>query len=370
MNREIRPFASNFEESKELPRSIIDKMAARGYLGACLPRKYGGLELDPVYYGQFIEVIGKACSSTRTLITVHTSLVGETLLKWGTQEQKERWLPKLVRGEKIGAFALSEPDIGSDAKNVKTTYVKEGDKYILNGVKRWISFGEIADLYIVIASNNGVITAFIVERENKGISTQPIHGMLAGRASHLAQVQFDDVVVSEECIIGKEGGGFNYIVSTALDYGRYSIAWAGVALAQESLEAMVSYSRKREQFGKKIHQFQLIQGIIADSVTKIHSARALCLRAGEMRKNGDEDAIMETTIAKYFTTKIASQVTSDAVQVHGGNGCSSMYPVERLFRESKMLEIIEGTSQIQQIIISEYGLRKYYNKDIDYVNHY
>ncbi|MBU8567945.1 acyl-CoA dehydrogenase family protein [Virgibacillus pantothenticus] len=371
VKEEIRPLSSLIEESEELPKNLINKMAAKGYLGACLPKEYGGLELDPVYYGKFTELIGKACSATRTLVTVHTSLVGQTLLRWGTRKQKEKWLPKLISGEKIGAFALSEPDVGSDAKNVQTRYFRDGNKYIIRGLKKWISLGDIADLFIVIASNNGLITAFIVERDMIGVSTKPIKRMLAGRASHLAQVHFDDVIISEESsILGREGGGFDYIVSTALDYGRYSIAWAGVALAQEALDAMVAYSRKREQFGKKIHQFQLIQGIIGDSVTKIHAARSLCLKAGEMRKNSDEEAGIETTIAKYFSSKVASQITAEAVQVHGGYGCSSLYPVERLFRESKVLEIIEGTSQIQQIIISNYGLRKYYNKDIDYVNHH
>jgi alkylation response protein AidB-like acyl-CoA dehydrogenase len=359
-DQEVRPFAAEFEAREALPKELIRKMADRGYLAASFPEKYGGLGLDPVQYGLFTEEIGKACSSTRGLLTVHTSLVGETLVRWGTDEQKDRWLLPMARGEKIAAFALTEPGVGSDAKNVQTAYRQAGHKYIINGKKKWISFSDIADYLLVVASNDGRVSTFIVEREFPGVKTTPIKGLLGGRASHIAEIELNDVEVPQENLVGKEGGGFTYVVSTALDHGRYSIAWAGVALAQEALEAMISYSRKRSQFGQKIYNFQLIQGIIGDAVTKVHAGRALCLRAGELRKAGSPEAAMETTIAKYFTSKMAMEVAIDAVQVHGGNGCYNKYPVERLFREAKILEIIEGSSQVQQEIISRYGLRKYF----------
>lgn len=357
--KEIRPFAGEFEEKEAIPRELIDKMAQEGYLGACFPKEYGGLDLDPVYYGYFTEEIGKACSSTRAILTVHTSLVGETLLRCGSDEQKKKWLPLMAAGEKIGAFGLSEPEVGTDAKSVQTSYKKEGGKYIINGTKKWITLGDIADFFIIITRGEKGNSAFIVEREREGVNTTPIKGLLAGRSDHIAYIELNNVEVPAENIVGKEGSGFTYVVNTALDYGRYSIAWGGIGLAQEALEAMVSYSRKRSQFGQKIYQFQLIQGIIGDAVTKIHAGRALCLRAGELRRRGDAAAVMETTIAKYFTSKIAMEITTDAVQVHGGNGCCNVFPVERLFREAKILEIIEGTSQIQQGIISNYGLRQY-----------
>jgi alkylation response protein AidB-like acyl-CoA dehydrogenase len=357
---EIRPFAREFEINEALPRELIDKMAARGYLAASFPEEHGGLGLDPVYFGLFTHEIGKADCSTRGLLTVHTSLVGETLVRWGTPEQKKKWLPRMVKGETIGCFALTEPYVGTDAKSIQTEYKKDGNKYILNGKKKWITYGDVADIFLAIASDNGKISAFIVEREFKGIKTKPIKGLLAGKATHIAEIEFDNVEIPEENIVGKEGGGFTYIVSTALDHGRYSIAWAGLSIAEEAMEAMVTYSRKRSQFGKKLYNFQLIQGMIGDAITKIHAGKALCLKAGEMRKINDSDSIIETTIAKYFTSKIAMEVTIDAVQVHGGNGCYNEYPVERLFREAKAMEIIEGTSQIQQEIISRYGLRKYY----------
>ncbi len=358
-DQEIRPRAGEFDQNEELPEDMIFKMAERKLLLASLPEEYGGLGLDPVYYGFVTEEIGKACCSTVGLITVQCSLAGETLLKWGSKTLKDKWLPLMASGKKIGAFALSEPEIGSDASSVRTNYQPSENGFILNGRKKWISFGEIADFFIVLASCAGQHTTFLVEREFDGVKTSPIRGLLGRRASHVAEIEFNDVFVPEENIIGTLGSGFTYVVGTALDHGRYSIAWSGVAVAQEALEAMVTYSRKRKQFGKKICEFQLMQGIIADAVTKVHAARALCIKAGELRRQGDNSAIVETSIAKYFTSKVAMEVTTDAVQVHGGNGCLNCYPVERLFREAKVLEIIEGTSQIQQQIIAKYGLRQY-----------
>ncbi len=357
---EIRPYAGEFEANEAVPRTLIDKMAERGYLAASFPEEYGGLGLDPVNFGLFTESIGKADASTRGLITVHTSLVGETLLRWGSEEQKQRWVVPMARGKKIAAFGLTEPNVGTDAKSVQTTYTKDGDDYILNGAKKWITFGDIADLMLIIASGEKGITAFMVEREMDGFSTKPIKGLLAGRASHIAEVTLENVRVPAENVVCKEGSGFTYVVNTALDHGRYSIAWAGVAIAGEAVDEMVSYARRRKQFGKKIYSHQLIQGIIGDAVTKLHAGRALCLRAGELRKQKHDNAVIETTIAKYYTSKIAMEVTIDAVQVHGGNGCYNQYPVERLFREAKVMEIIEGTSQVQQEIISGFGLRNYY----------
>lgn len=357
---EVRPFATEFDRTETLPRELIDKMAERKYLAASFPEEFGGLGLDPVSYGFFTEEIGKACCSTRALITVHTSLVGEALLRWGSKDQKERWLPDMASGKKIGSFALSEPEIGSDAHNVKTSYRKSSDGFIISGKKKWISFAHIADFFIVVAADGDKVTAFIVERSEKGVTTKPIPGMLGCRAAYVSEIDLEDVHVPAENMVGKEGSGFPYVVGTALDHGRYNIAWGGVAIAQEALEAMVNYSRRRTQFGKKIYEFQLVRGLIGDAVTKTHAARALCVKAGEMRQQGHQDAVTETAIAKYFTSKVALDVASNAVQVHGGEGCSPNYPVERLFREAKILEIIEGTNQIQQEMLARFALRKYY----------
>lgn len=359
-DQEIRPRAKEFDHKGVLARDLIEKMAEKRYLLASLPQRYGGLGLDPIYYGLFTEEIGKACCSTRGLITVQSSLVGETLLKWGADEHRAELLPLMASGKKIGAFALTEPEVGTNAQGVKTTYVETGQGYVLNGKKKWASFGGIADFFIVIAKSKKQISAFIVEHNTKGVTIVPMQGLLAGRASHIAEIVLDDVLVPVSNIIGKPGGGYPYIVGTALDHGRYSIAWGGVAVAQACINAMVVYTRERRQFNKRICEFQLIQGIIGDAVTKTHAARALCIRAGHLRQERNREAVVETTIAKYFASKVAMEVATDAVQVHGGNGCIDSYPVERLFREAKLLEIIEGTSQIQQQMIAGYGLRKYF----------
>jgi len=388
--REIAPRAAEFDRIGVLPRDVIDKLAEKKFLTPNFPDKYGGLGLDPVSYGLFTEEIGKACCSTRSLITVHASLVGETLLRWGKEAQKERWLRAMAAGKKIGAFALSEPEVGSDAGSVKTAYRRGAGGFIVSGRKKWISFGEIADFFVVVASEqpsdgkqataahshsgsqmktgnqpaprSRKVSTFIVERESEGISTRRIPGMLGCRAAHVSEIEFKDVAVPEENLLGKEGAGFPYVAGTALDHGRYSVAWGGVAVAQAALEAMVSFARQRSQFGKKIHEFQLVRGLIGDAVTKTHAARAMCLKAGEMRRDGHREGLHETAMAKYFASEVALEVASDAVQAHGGSGCSQDYPVERFFREAKILQIIEGTSQIQQEMLANFALRKYHKK--------
>jgi len=260
-------------------------------------------------------------------------------------------------GKKLGAFALSEPEVGSDAHGIQTSYKKRGDKFIINGKKKWISFGEIADFLIVTARDDKQISSFIVEQDTEGITIKPQTGLLAGRATQVSEIEFKNTVVPAENLLGKAGAGYQYIVGTALDHGRYAVAWAGVAIAQACVEAMVDYGRKRKQFDKLICEHQLVQGMIGDAIASTHAARALCLKAAAMRRDHHPDAMIETTIAKYISSKLAIQVAVDAVQIHGGNGFSNAYPVERLFREAKLLEVIEGTSQIQQQIIAKYGLR-------------
>ncbi|WP_223067488.1 acyl-CoA dehydrogenase family protein [Paenibacillus caui] len=358
----IRPCVQLFQAEKGIPGSLIRELADHGYLAASLPREYGGLGLDPVYYGLFTEAFGKASPAVRSLLTVHTSLVSETLLRFCSPEQKSLWLPRLTSGQWIGAFALSEPDIGSDAKNIRTQWREEEGHYVLNGRKKWITYGDLADVFVVLAANNGKSTAFLVERTFDGVATRRVEGLMAGGDTYLAEIDLTEVKVPKGHVIGRMNGGFEYVVSTALDHGRYSIAWAGLAIAQEALDAMVTYSRSREQFGQRLSQFQLIRGMIGDAVTKVHAARALCLRAGELRRDRSPDAAIETTIAKYFTSKMAVEVVNDALQVHGANGITDQYPVAKLYREAKVLEIIEGSSQIQQEMISHYGLREYFKR--------
>ncbi len=356
--KEIKPLARAIDEGAGISRELIGKMGEERYLGATFPQELGGLGLDPIMYGLLSELIGVACCNTRALLTLQVSLVGESLLKWGSREQIERWIPAMAEGKVLSAFALTEPHVGSDAKNIQATYAKQNDGYVLNAHKKWITFGDIADVFLVIARQGDAITAFIVERD-RGVRSKPIPGLLGMRGSHVAEVFLENVFVPEENVVGGVGNGFTYVTNTALDHGRYSIAWAGQSICQAALEAIVAYVRTRSQFGKRLHEFQLVQGMVAEATMRTHAGRALCLRAAELRKRNDPRAVMETTIAKYYTSIAANDVTADAVQLHGANGVSSEYPVQRLYREAKIMEIIEGSTQIQQMLVSKYALQTY-----------
>jgi len=356
---EIRPNAANDENQGGFSRELIGKMADNGYLGAAIPVAYGGLGLDPVQYGLFTEIIGMASDSVRAMLTVHTSLVGETILRCGTVRQKEELLPRIARGELLGAFALTEPGTGTDAKGITTSYLPVSPgHFFLNGRKKWITMGALADLLLVIAVSGNKHTAFLVDTQLPGVTVSPMRGLLAGDGTHIAEIEFTDVALTSGDILGMEGNGFAYIANTALDFGRHSVAWGGAGIAAEALDAMVAYSRKRKQFGKSISSFQLIRGLLGDAVTSLQATRALCLRASQHRKEKHPDAMIATIIAKYHASKTAGRVTADALQVHGANGFSPHYPVARLFREAKTLEIIEGTSQVLQEAIAEHALTR------------
>lgn len=355
----LAPRARENDEKSVFPRDVLSQMGEMGYLGATLPQTHGGLGLDPVAYGLLVAAIEKGDCCASRLLTVHVALVAEAILKCGSESQIRKWIPRIARGETICAFGLTEPEFGSDAAGIQTAYTVHGNEFRINGRKRWITFSGISDLLLVIARNGDVVSAFLVERDSEGVTTEPQKGLMAGRACHICEVVLNDVVVDKECMIGLPGQGFTYVANTALDHGRYSIAWGGVGLAEAALDAMVSYARKRKQFGQSIGSFQLIREMIAEAVARVYAAKSLCWRAGEMRKAASPEAIIETTIAKHFSAGAAFRTACDAVQVHGGNGCTSDYPVERYMREAKVLEIIEGTSQIQQMIISLHGLRRF-----------
>ncbi|WP_156753359.1 acyl-CoA dehydrogenase family protein [Actinokineospora pegani] len=359
---ELAPSAGEFDRTGQLPGSVIRQLADAGVLGAVVPPRWGGAGMDALDYGELTEVVGKACSSTRALLTVHTSLVCETLVERASDRIKDKYLPDLASGRRIGCFALSEADAGSDAASVTTSYTRQRDGFVLNGRKKWISFAGIADLFLVFATDNGVLSAFLVDRDTPGVRTAPMTGFLGNRATHIAEVVLTDVAVPEENLVGRIGAGFGFIANTALFHGRYSIAWAGVAIAQAALEEMCTYATRREQFGVQIGAHQLVQKMVADAVTNVDAARELCRQAGRARAERSVEAVMRTNIAKYFSSTIAQQVTSDAVQVLGGNGCWDQYPAERLFREAKILEIIEGTSQLQQVMIADHGYKTFARK--------
>lgn len=354
VDQEIAPHAGQFDREENIPPELIKKLVQKGYWGAELPEAFGGPGMDMVTYGLLTEEIGRGCANVRNMIGVQ-GMVSSSILKWGTKEQKEYWLPKMASGEVIAAFALTEPDVGSDAKSIQTTATPTGSDYVLNGRKRWISFGQNADLFMIFVQCEGKPTAFLVERGTPGFSTSPISGLLGFRASLLAELHMEECRVPEENIVGRVGFGLTYVASLGLSHGRYSTAWGCVGLAQACLEACVRYTSEREQFGVRLQKHQLVQRMVADMVTNITAARLLCYRAGHLTESGDMGAIVGASMAKYFASTMAVQVASDAVQIHGANGCGPEYPVQRHLRDAKVMEIVEGSTQIQQLLIAKHA---------------
>lgn len=349
----IVPQAERNDRDEYTSPELIKRIARAGYLGAIIPQAYGGLELDMITFGLLNEELGRGCSSIRSLLTVH-SMVAYTILKWGSRQQKDFWLPRLASGETIGAFGLSEPNIGSDAKSVETSVVHTGDAHILQGRKKWITYGQVADLFLIFARQETKVSAFLLERSTPGLSTQAIKGIYGTRASMLAELCLDGCTIPKEQLVG--GRGFGLVVATAaLDIGRYSVAWGCVGIAQACLEAVLRYTSEREQFGVLLKEHQLVQQMVTDMLTNIKAARLLCAQAGYLKDSGEPGTIMETWIAKYFASTAAVKIANDAVQIHGANGCSADYPVQRYLRDAKIMEIIEGSNQIQQITIAQYG---------------
>jgi len=357
--REIAPKAQMNDRNCKFDWDIAKKIFAEGFLGCPIPEEYGGLGQDYVAYGLMTEEINRVCSSTRTLFSVQTSLVALTILKWGTEEQKKQLLPKLCNGEFIGCYGLTEPEAGSDAGNQQTKAVKDGSDFILSGQKVWISCGSIATHALVFAQadpskKHKGITCFIVDTKSKGFTAQPIHGKLGLRASDTSSLFLDEVRVPKENILGGEGNGFKVAMS-ALDNGRFSVAAGAVGLVQGCIDACTKYAMERVTFGKPIGEHQQVQAMIADMVTDCEAGRLLYLRAAHLKNKGVRNTL-ETSLAKLFCGEAANRAGHNAVQIFGGYGYSDEYPVERYFRDAKVLNIYEGTREIQRMIIAQDAL--------------
>lgn len=361
-DREIKCHASDYDRNEYFPRELIQKIAQKGYLGATLPKEYNGIALDMVTYGLLNEEFGRVCSSARSLLTVH-NMVAHTLHRWGSQFQKFYWIPQMVSGQVVVGFALSEVNAGSDAKKIEATATISGNSYILSGKKKWITFGQIADLFLVFAKHDGNPTAFLIERDTPGLTVHPIRGILGVRASMLAELHLDQCRIPLENCVGPEGLGLSHIASTAIDQGRYSIAWGCVGILQACIEICVQYTSQRKQFDVFLKDHQLIQQMMAEMIVSAKAARLLCYQAGYLRDSGNARAITETIIAKYFASTSAMKAATDAVQIHGANGCSQEHAPQRFWRDAKVMEIIEGTNQIQQITIAQCGYQEYWSLD-------
>jgi alkylation response protein AidB-like acyl-CoA dehydrogenase len=348
------------ERSRENARNhhfdleIVKKIADQGYLGAIVPPQYGGAGLDYVSYGLIVEEIGRGDSAVRTVISVQTSLVCSSILKWGTEEQKQRYLPRLCSGEWLGCFGLTEPDTGSDAANQRTRAVKTDSGWVINGAKMWISMGNYARLALIFAQTDPALGykglgCFLVETDQAGFKPQPIEHKMGLHASDTASIALEDVEVAEDGLLGQIGDGFKVAMS-ALDSGRYSVAAGCVGICQGCVEESVSYAKEREQFGRPIASFQLIQAMIADMVLKTEASRMLVWRAGWLKDRGRPNTL-ETSVAKLHATEAAVECANTAIQVHGGAGYVDDHPVERYFRDVRVTTLYEGTSQIQKLII-------------------
>ncbi|MDF5753560.1 acyl-CoA dehydrogenase family protein [Spongiactinospora sp. TRM90649] len=348
---EIEPHVNVWDQEGRVPREVITSMADQGFMGALIPAEYGGSKLNMIEFGLLNEAIGYGCSSIRSVLTVH-SMVSQAVTRWGTQEQRAAWLPRLARGEWIGAFALSEAGAGSDVAQIGTVATADGDDYVLDGVKRWITYGQGADVFLVFARSKGRYSAFVVERDTPGLTVSPIDGMLGTRASMIAELRFENCRVPRSALLGRAGFGLAPVASAALDIGRYSVGWGSIGLAQSCLELSLGHARERRAFGVPILDHQLVQRLVTDMATGVSAARLLGLQAGELVQAGDSKAVAAVWMAKYFASTTAMRSASDTVQIFGAHGCDPAGSPQRLFRDAKVMEIIEGSTQIQQTMIA------------------
>ena len=357
---EVKPIAAEIDETERFPMENVKKMAELGMMGIPFPKELGGAGGDVLSYIITVEELSKVCGTTGVIVSAHTSLCASLLYENGTPSQKEKYLIPLAKGEKIGAFGLTEPGAGTDAAGQQTTAVLYGDNYILNGSKIFITNGGVADTFIVFAmtdKSQGTrgISAFIVEKDFPGFSIGKKEDKLGIRASSTTELIFENCVVPKENLIGKEGKGFGIAMKT-LDGGRIGIAAQALGIAEGAYEEAVKYMKERKQFGRPLSAFQGLQWMIAEMETKIEAAKLLVYKAAWLKQNKLPYSV-DAAKAKLFAAEVAMDVTTKAVQIHGGYGYTKEYPVERMMRDAKITEIYEGTSEVQKMVIAGAALR-------------
>ncbi|MBC5636170.1 acyl-CoA dehydrogenase family protein [Ornithinibacillus sp. BX22] len=364
VDKEIMPYIADWDREGQFDQNIYNRLAELGLMGVCIPEEYGGSGMDYNALAIVCEELERGDTAFRTAVSVHTGLNSMTLLQWGTEEQKQKYLTPQAKGGKIGAFGLTEPGAGSDVASLQSTAVKEGDYYILNGQKTWISLCDVADHFLVFAytdksKKHHGISAFIVERTWDGFSSKAIKGKHGIRSGNTGELFFDNVKVPAENLLGEEGEGFK-IAMSALDNGRFTVAAGAVGQIMACLEASVKYCHDRETFGKPIGRHQLVQQMIAKMEAGLQMSRLLVYRAGELKNEGKRNT-RETSLAKWQACDFANRAADDAMQIHGAYGYSDEYPVERYLRNSKAPVIYEGTREIHTVMQAEYVLG--YRKD-------
>ncbi len=356
----ILPHVMEWDETQYFPRELFHKMGELGFLGVLVPEKYNGAGLGYQEYITIVEEISKVCGSIGLSVAAHNSLCTNHILSFGNEEQKQKYLPKLATGEFLGAWGLTEPNTGSDAGRMQCVAVKDGDDYIINGTKCWITHGKSGDVAVVIVRTGELLdsrgmTAFIVERGTPGLRAGKKENKLGMRASETAEMIFEDCRIPKSQMLGEEGEGFVQSMKI-LDGGRISIASLSLGIAKGAYEASVKYAKEREQFGKPIAEFQGISFKIADMSTKIQAAELLTRQAGQL-KDAHLKCTKEAAMAKYYASEVSVEVSTDAIQIHGGYGYTKDFPVEKFYRDSKLCTIGEGTSEIQKIVIAREVLK-------------
>lgn len=364
-DREIAPVADAHNREGRFPKEIVKKIGEMGFLGMLIPEEFGGNNMGNFALALVLEEFNRVCASTGVTVSVHNSLVSGPIVRWAGEDLKRKYLPKLATGELLGAYALSEPDAGSDAASLSTMAVRDGDDYVINGSKSWITSGKEADLFIVMTRTDPEqrsrgITAFILEPDMKGFTIGRKEEKLGLNASSTVQLFFEDVRVPASQILGEEGAGFKIAMHT-LDGGRIGIASQAVGIAQACLDASVKYAEEREAFGAPIGTFQAIQWKLANMATHIEAARLLVYNAARLKDEG-KNHTKEAAMAKLLASEMCNDAAREAVQVHGGAGYLQDFPVERYFRDARITEIYEGTSEIQRIVISRQLLSGIYGR--------
>jgi alkylation response protein AidB-like acyl-CoA dehydrogenase len=352
-DREVVPHAREWDREERMDRSIVEKLAHVGFLGCALPEEYGGMGLDTISYCLVMEELGRADSSVRGIVSVNNGLAGKTIARWGTSEQKAEWLPRLCSGEALGCYGLTEPGSGCDPASLVTRARHDGDDWVLDGSKIFITLGSWAGVCLVFARTGAEgprgITCFLVPTASEGFSARKIDGKLGLRAQDTAELFLDGVRVPDSARLGDEGAGFKVAMS-ALDNGRISLAAGSVGIAQGCVDACVAYARERSQFGKPIATFQLVQELIADTAVEAEAARMLTYLAA-WKADAGEPYTLAASQAKYYASEVAVRAANAAVQVHGGYGYVDEYPVQKYLRDARVSTLYEGTSQIQKLLI-------------------
>ncbi len=362
--KEVKPLAQEIDEQHRFPRETVEKMAKAGFLGIPVPKELGGQGCDPLTYVMCVEELSKVCGTTGVIVSAHTSLCVDPIQTYGTPEQKEKYIPDLASGRKLGAFGLTEPGAGTDAQGQQTKAVLDGDEWVLNGSKCFITNGKEADVYVIIAVTGKVekrgkmqkeISAFIVEKGTPGFTFGTKENKMGICGSSTYELIFTDCRIPKENLLGQKGKGFNIAMHT-LDGGRIGIAAQALGIAEGALETTINYVKERKQFGRSIAQFQNTQFQLADMATKVEAAKMLVYKAamkkGEYQTNPKISYSVEAAMAKLYAAEVAMEVTTKAVQLHGGYGYIKEYDVERMMRDAKITEIYEGTSEVQRMVIS------------------